>query len=79
MLPKIPSLDRSHLRVHCVHTPVGKLEALVPAAAPYLCADPNAPAMLLDIRSILSNFASPKLSLSLKEEYAAERIDLGTA
>lgn len=42
-LPPLPSLERRHLRAESA----GALEALVPVADPYRCADPRAPAMLL--------------------------------
>jgi len=48
VLPPVPSLDEKHLRVESIHTAsLGVLEALVPAAAPYLCPDRQAPALLL--------------------------------
>lgn len=47
-LPAIPSLDRSHLRLEPCRAPsFSSVGALVPAAQPYLCADPNAPALLM--------------------------------
>jgi pimeloyl-ACP methyl ester carboxylesterase len=47
-LPPLPSLAREHVRVESAETyGFGTLEALVPAAAPYACSDPCAPALLL--------------------------------
>ena len=47
-LPSAPALELRHLRSSRVSLPGGKeLEALVPAAAPYLCTNADAPALLL--------------------------------
>lgn len=47
-LPPLPTLDRRHVRAETAQVSgFGELQALVPAAAPYVCADPRAPAMLL--------------------------------
>jgi pimeloyl-ACP methyl ester carboxylesterase len=47
-LPPPPSLEESHLRTAAVNVPPwGALEAFVPAHAPYVCDDPNAPALVL--------------------------------
>ena len=46
-LPPCPSLEQRHLRPERVNTELGDLEALVPAAAPYLCEDAGAPALVL--------------------------------
>src|SRR5258708_98165 len=47
-LPPIPPLEEAHLRAegHSVDGH-GHLEALLPSTAPYICQNPNAPAMLL--------------------------------
>ncbi|MCY3022509.1 MAG: alpha/beta hydrolase, partial [Planctomycetota bacterium] len=46
-LPPAPSLDRGHLRTEAAQAgDAGRLEALVPAAAPYGCSDPQAPVLL---------------------------------
>ncbi|MGD0091167.1 MAG: alpha/beta fold hydrolase [Planctomycetota bacterium] len=47
-LPPVPALEEKHLRTESVRTEsLGVLEALVPAAAPYVCSAPQAPALLL--------------------------------
>ena len=47
-LPPAPSLNRSHLRLETVEVAgFGRLESLRPAAAPYRCSNPSAPALLL--------------------------------
>lgn len=47
-LPPVPSLDQSHVRLDAVDVEgLGRVEAFVPVAAPYLCSDPDAPALLL--------------------------------
>lgn len=47
-LPPAPTLDESHLReLQFVSEKHGRLEALIPVAAPYVCSNPDAPALLL--------------------------------
>jgi pimeloyl-ACP methyl ester carboxylesterase len=47
-LPGVPPLDDRFLRAEHVKTPAGmELQALQPAAAPYLCLDANAPELVL--------------------------------
>ncbi|HEY3323457.1 MAG TPA: alpha/beta hydrolase [Planctomycetota bacterium] len=47
-LPPIPSLEQKHFQHRVIDVPhFGTLEALVPAAEPYICRDKNAPALLL--------------------------------
>jgi len=48
LLAPLPSLEETHLRLHAGQSPeFGSLEAFVPGAAPYQCADPNLPALVL--------------------------------
>lgn len=48
VLPAVPSLDQSQLRTARAATEGGAgLEALVPSAAPYVCADAHAPVLVL--------------------------------
>jgi len=47
-LPPVPALDQRHLRLSRTVLPGGgELEALVPAALPYLCTSASAPALVL--------------------------------
>lgn len=46
-LPPPPSLECRHLRLEAAETPLGTLEAFVPASEEYVCRDPHAPVLLL--------------------------------